>query len=105
MVRKMRSNVWKNGQVRRYLPLSVMWVANSKLKKVLDLLIQMTSSVEVTDEEMHTALQQLRSSIELCGDAFERLQSNSSVNLFTHDGWTPWEMRTDGQSEALNERV
>ncbi|HXL36711.1 MAG TPA: response regulator [Ktedonobacteraceae bacterium] len=93
-------------QVRRYLPLSVMWVANSKLKKVLDLLIQMTSSVEVTDEEMHTALQQLRSSIELCGDAFERLQSNSSVNLFTHDdGWTPWEMRTDGQSEALNERV
>src|SRR6266513_1055054 len=46
-------------QVRRYLPLSVMWVANNRLKKVLDLLIQMTSSVEVTDEEMHTALQQL----------------------------------------------
>ncbi len=29
-------------QVRRYLPLSVMWVANSKLKKVLDLLNQIT---------------------------------------------------------------
>jgi chemotaxis protein histidine kinase CheA/CheY-like chemotaxis protein len=93
-------------QVRRYLPLSVMWVVNSKLKKVLDLLIQMTSSVEVSDEEIHTALQKLRSSIELCGDAFERLQSNPSVDLFTHDdGWTPWEMHIDGKSEALRERV
>jgi chemotaxis protein histidine kinase CheA/ActR/RegA family two-component response regulator len=93
-------------QVRRYLPLSVMWVANSKLKKVLDLLTQMTSSVEVTDEQMHTALQQLRSSIEVCGDAFERLQLNPSASLFTpDDGWTPWEMQIAGQSDALRERV
>ena len=93
-------------QVRRYLPLSVMWVANSKLKKVLDLLIQMTSSVEATDEQMNTALQQLRSSIEECGDAFERLQSNPPSNLFTNDaGWSPWEMQVESQSEALRERV
>ena len=93
-------------QVRRYLPLSVMWVANSKLKKVLDLLIQMTSSVEVTDEQMHMALQQLRSSIEVCGDAFERLQSNPAASPFTHDeGWTPWEMQIGDQTEALRERV
>ena len=93
-------------QVRRYLPLSVMWVANSKLKKVLDLLTQMTSSVEVTDEQMHTALQQLRSSIEVCGDAFERLQSDPSASLFTNDdGWTSWEMHVADQSEALRERV
>ena len=93
-------------QVRRYLPLSVMWVANSKLKKVLDLLIQMTSSVEVTDEQMHMALQQLRSSIEVCGDAFERLQSNPAASLFTHDeGWTPWEMQIGDHTEALRERV
>src|SRR6266568_4020449 len=93
-------------QVRRYLPLSVMWVANSKLKKVLDLLTQMTSSVEMTDEQMHTTLQQLRSSIEVCGDAFERLQSNPSASIFTHDdGWTPWEMQIAGKSEVLRERV
>ena len=93
-------------QVRRYLPLSVMWVANSKLKKVLDLLTQMTSSVELTDEEMHVALQHLRSSIEVCGDAFERLQSDPSASVFTHDeGWTPWEMHIGGHPEALRERV
>ncbi len=93
-------------QVRRYLPLSVMWVANSKLKKVLDLLTQMTNSVEVTDEQMHTALQQLCSSIEACGEAFERLQSNPPASLFTHDeGWTPWEMHIADQSDALRERV
>ncbi len=93
-------------QVRRYLPLSVMWVANSKLKKVLDLLTQMTSSVELTDEEMHVALQHLRSSIEVCGDAFERVQSDPSASVFTHDeGWTPWEMHIGGHPEALRERV
>ena len=93
-------------QVRRYLPLSVMWVANSKLKKVLDLLTQMTSSVEVTDEQMHVALEQLRSSIDVCGDAFERMQSNPPASLFTHDeGWTQWEMHVGGQPEALRERV
>jgi chemotaxis protein histidine kinase CheA/ActR/RegA family two-component response regulator len=93
-------------QVRRYLPLSVMWVANNKLKKVLDLLTQMTSSVEMTDEQMHTALQQLRSSIEVCGDAFERVQSEPSTSVFTQeDGWTPWEMQLARQSDALRERV
>jgi chemotaxis protein histidine kinase CheA/CheY-like chemotaxis protein len=93
-------------QVRRYLPLSVMWVANSKLKKVLDLLMQMTSSVEMTDEQMHTALQQLRTSIEVCGDAFEQLQSNPSARLFTHNpGWTPWEMQVAREAEAMRERV
>src|SRR5579859_2562739 len=91
-------------QVRRYLPLSVMWVANSKLKRVLDLLTQMTSNVEMTDEQMQGALQQLRSSVEMCGDAFEQLQSNLSAHLFTHDaGWTPWEMQV--AREALRERV
>ncbi len=93
-------------QVRRYLPLSVMWVANSKLKKVLDLLTQMTSSVEMTDEQMHSALQQLRTSIEVCGDAFEQLQSNPSARMFTHDsGWTSWEQHGAREPEAVHERV
>ncbi len=93
-------------QVRRYLPLSVMWVANSKLKKVLELLTQMTSSIQMTDEQMHIALQQLRASIEACGDAFEQVQSNPSAPLFTHDsGWSPWEMQVARDAEAMRERV
>ena len=93
-------------QVRRYLPLSVMWVANTKLKKVLELLMQMTSSVEMTDEQMQAVLQQLRASIEVCGDAFEQLRLNPPEHLFTHDpGWTPWEMQVAREADALRERV
>lgn len=93
-------------QVRRYLPLSVMWVANSKLKKVLDLLTQMAGSMEVTDEQIHTALQQLHSSITACGDAFEQMQANPSAQLFTNDpGWTPWEMQVPHEASGLRERV
>ncbi|HJT58157.1 MAG TPA: response regulator, partial [Ktedonobacteraceae bacterium] len=93
-------------QVRRYLPLSVMWVANSKLKKVLELLVQMTNSVELTDEQMYSALQQLHASIETCGNVFEQLQSGAAAPLFTHDmGWTPWEMQAARGNEAPHERV
>ncbi|HYT27640.1 MAG TPA: response regulator [Ktedonobacteraceae bacterium] len=91
-------------QVRRYLPLSVMWVANSKLKKVLDLLTQMTSSVELTDEQMHFSMQQLQTSIEACGDVIEQLQTSSSGQMFIQDqGWTPWEIQV--ARDALRERV
>src|SRR5437868_7301191 len=93
-------------QVRRYLPLSVMWVANSKLKKVLELLTQITSGVEMTDEQIHIVLQQLSASIESCGNAFQQLQAQSSSHIFTHDqGWTPWEMRVSREAEAMRERV
>ncbi|HEY6411842.1 MAG TPA: hypothetical protein VIY29_30655, partial [Ktedonobacteraceae bacterium] len=93
-------------QVRRYLPLSVMWVSNTKLKKVLDLLTQITSGVEMTDEQLHNALQQLSSSIEACGDAFQQVLANNPPQMFTHDqGWTPWEMRVSREAEAMRERV
>src|SRR5258708_7587145 len=89
-------------QVRRYLPLSVMWVANTKLKKVLELLTQMTSSMELTDEQVHTTLRQLHTTIATCGDVLEQIQSDPSAQLFTDDpGWTPWEMR----ASAVRERV
>ncbi len=52
-------------QVRRYLPLSVMWVANSKLKKVLELLNQITGGVVLADEQMNGAFQQLQVSLTL----------------------------------------
>src|SRR5438477_12564624 len=60
-------------QVRRYLPLSVMWVSNSKLKKVLDLLRQITGGIEVTDEQMYTILRQLRGSIESCNEMYKQM--------------------------------
>src|SRR5207248_10285193 len=80
-------------QVRRYLPLSVMWVSNSKLNKILDLLVMMTSSVEMTDEQIHTHLQHLRASLEACGAAFEQWQAASAPLLPTEPGWTPWQMQ------------
>ena len=89
-------------QVRRYLPLSVMWVANTKLKKVLELLTQMTSGMELTDEQVHTTLRQLHTTVATCGDVLEQIQSDPSAQLFTDDpGWTPWEMRAG----AVRERV
>src|SRR5437588_6825508 len=93
--------------VRRYLPLSVMWVSNTKLKKVLELLTQITSGVERTDEQIHIVLQQLSASIESCGNAFQLLQAQSSSHIFTDDdqGWTPWEMRVSREAEAMRERV
>src|SRR6266480_1174770 len=92
--------------VRRYLPLSVMWVSNTKLKKVLELLTQITSGVEMTDGQIHIVLQQLSASIESCGNAFQQLQAQSSSHIFTHDqGWTPWEMRVSREAEAMRERV
>ncbi len=88
-------------QVRRYLPLSVMWVANSKLKKVLDLLVMMTSNVEMTDDQIRTNLQHLRSSLEACGVAFGQWQSGSSPLLPTEPGWTSWAM----QVSPIRDRV
>ena len=66
-------------QVRRYLPLSVMWVSNTRLKKVLDLLKQITNGVELTDEQIHTILRQLSTSLESCGDAFQQLQAQANT--------------------------
>ena len=89
-------------QVKRYLPLSVMWVANSKLKKVLNLLKQMASNVELTDEQMRDRLEQLRASIESCGEALEQMPGQL---LAREAGWTPWEVHVDRDAESLRERV
>lgn len=90
-------------QVRRYLPLSVMWVANSKLKKVLDLLRQMTGGVEVTDEQFTLILQQLRASLDACGDVLRDAQDQASHVLREAPGWGAWQMQRN--DENLRERV
>src|SRR5256714_7706107 len=94
--------------VRRYLPLSVMWASNSKLKKVLELLTPVTSGVEMTDEQIHTILGQLSVSIEACGNAFQQLQTYANTPehvLQQEPGWTPWEMQASPEAEAVRERV
>ncbi len=89
-------------QVRRYLPLSVMWVSNSKLKKILELLKQITSGVELTDEQMHAVLAQLTSSIVSFGEAFQQVEQAKSQQ----SAWTPWEEQTPQEAEqGIQERV
>ncbi len=92
-------------QVRRYLPLSVMWVANSKLKKVLDNLNQITGSVELTDEQMNAAFQQLQISLSSFGEAFRQAQDKASHLLVEEPGWTSWEMQATPPQDVLRERV
>lgn len=88
-------------QVRRYLPLSVMWVANSKLKKVRNLLIQVTASTATTDEQMPLHLQQLRASIEACATAFQQTdQSSRTLTQAPH-----WETPVSRETvQATSER-
>lgn len=93
-------------QVRRYLPLSVMWVANNKLKKVLDMLVQMTGGVEGTDEQIQMALQQLNISIATCGDILQNTPDISEKQSFQQDSvWSPWEMQAIADAQAVSERV
>ncbi len=85
-------------QVRRYLPLSVMWVANNKMKKVLELLAQMTGNVEMTGEQMQASMAQLQSSIDACGEAIDQLQVAPSGQP-----WSPWEKQVS--RDTVHERV
>ncbi|HEY0756805.1 MAG TPA: response regulator [Ktedonobacteraceae bacterium] len=92
-------------QVRRYLPLSVMWVANSKLKKVLDMLVQMTGGIEGTDEQIQMALQQLQISIAVCGDILQNVVSAPESAAQQGSAWSPWESQTLSDARTLSERV
>ena len=94
--------------VRRYLPLSVMWASNTKLKKVLDQLKIVTGGVEMTDEQFHTILAQLSTSLEACGKAFQQseVQANGAAYILAQEaGWTPWEMQRLQDRADVRERV
>ncbi|GAC1362521.1 MAG: hypothetical protein NVSMB44_18050 [Ktedonobacteraceae bacterium] len=92
-------------QVRRYLPLSVMWVANTKLKKVLDLIQAITGDVEATDEQMTIALQQMRSSMQSYAEAFQHMQEQVASSNQQTKAWSPWEMQVASDTDNLRERV
>ena len=75
-----------------------MWVANNKMKKVLELLAQMTGNVEMTDEQMQASMAQLQSSIDACGEAIDQLQIAPSGQP-----WSPWEKQVS--RDTVHERV
>jgi chemotaxis protein histidine kinase CheA/ActR/RegA family two-component response regulator len=87
-------------QVRRYLPLSVMWVTNSKLKKLLEQLSPIVGSVEVTDERFAAVFQQLHNALATFAQEFQRSQT------FTQErGWSPWEMQGVRDEDNVRERI
>lgn len=90
-------------QVRRYLPLSVMWVANSKLKKILDMLLQVASGAEGTEEQMQWIIEQLHDSITACGEILQR--APEGMGFAQENGWSPWEMQMSSNPGAVRERV
>jgi chemotaxis protein histidine kinase CheA/ActR/RegA family two-component response regulator len=90
-------------QVRRYLPLSVMWVSNSKLKKVLDALHKIKGGAEATDEQILSTLEELNASLQSQAEAFADLQSRASSA--SEQGWGPWEAHTAHDSQTLRESV
>jgi chemotaxis protein histidine kinase CheA/ActR/RegA family two-component response regulator len=95
-------------QVRRYLPLSVMWVSNTKLKKVQDVLLQITSGAETTDEQLQALARQLQSSLAACVETFQQMQARATRVLRQESGWTPWEMevsRDANGTDQVRERV
>lgn len=94
-------------QVRKYLPLSVMWAANSKLKKVLEVLNQVTNGIELTDEQMQLVVRHLQESIAAWGDAFYNAQIEAPARVLTQEQeWSPWEVRETRDAEhGLQERV
>jgi len=90
-------------QVRRYLPLSVMWVANSKLKKILDMLLQMAGGAEGTEEQIQWILEQLHDSITACGEILQRTPEETSSPPGA--GWSSWEMQVNADPNAMRESV
>jgi chemotaxis protein histidine kinase CheA/ActR/RegA family two-component response regulator len=87
-------------QVRRYLPLSVMWVANSKLKRLLEQLHPIVGSVEVTDEHLAATFQQLQEALATFAQEFQQ------SGMFTQErGWSPWEMQGVRDENNVRERI
>jgi chemotaxis protein histidine kinase CheA/ActR/RegA family two-component response regulator len=83
--------------VRRYLPLSVLWVVTTRLKKILGLLKDASSALAATDGEMSAATAQLGESIRKCGTLISSVLSMASSTqegggfsaTLAHISWTP----------------
>jgi chemotaxis protein histidine kinase CheA/ActR/RegA family two-component response regulator len=90
-------------QVRRYLPLSVMWVSNSKLKKVFEVLNKTTGNFEQVDQQFQDALQQLQTSLQNISYAFQQQTATNSVQQDVN--WSPWNVQVSRDEDRFHERV
>jgi chemotaxis protein histidine kinase CheA/ActR/RegA family two-component response regulator len=82
--------------VRRYLPLSVLWVVTTRLKKILNLLKDASSGLAATDGELSAASIQLAESIRACGPLISSVLSMAAPNqdggfsaTVAHFSWSP----------------
>jgi chemotaxis protein histidine kinase CheA len=65
--------------VRRYLPLSVIWVTTTRLKKLVSLLNNSGRSVTASQEDINEALDELHTSIENVGRLFSSVAAVASA--------------------------
>src|SRR5262249_25114255 len=67
--------------VRRYLPLSVVWVITTRLKSLVMLLNNTGRGVTVKQEELAEAVRELRGAVESAGTIFRGLAATGNVPI------------------------
>ena len=99
--------------VRRYLPLSVLWVVTTRLKKFLGLLRDASNGLAATDGEMSAATAQLGESIRNCGALISSVLSMATSTqegggfsaTLAHISWTPPAGPTALEEQPLSSRA
>lgn len=95
-------------QVRRYLPLSVMWVSNNKLRKVQDVLNQIANGTETSEEQFQMLVEHLQVSLSTSIQIFQQMQAQATNVLRQEPGWSAWEMQSAKNANnigTIHERV
>jgi chemotaxis protein histidine kinase CheA/ActR/RegA family two-component response regulator len=97
--------------VRRYLPLSVLWVVTTRLKKILNLLKDASNGLTATDNELGVSTRQLSESIRACGPLISSVlamaaphQDSGFSATVAHFSWSP-PASSQPASSAVSSRV
>jgi len=80
--------------VRRYLPLSVLWVTTTRLKNLVSLLHGSGRTLTLTQEQIEESLGELRSAVESVGTIYRSIASTGAPGegfsaTVAHFAWTP----------------
>jgi chemotaxis protein histidine kinase CheA/CheY-like chemotaxis protein len=80
--------------VRRYLPLSVIWVTTTRLKNLVSLLHGSGRSLTLTQEQIEESLGELRSAVESVGTLYRSISTTGTPGdgfsaTVAHFNWTP----------------
>ncbi len=83
--------------VRRYLPLSVIWVTTTRLKKLVSLLHGSGRTLTLTQEQIEESLNELRSAVESVGTIYRSISTtgtpgNGFSATVAQFAWTPPQM-------------